>query len=166
LDRTKWRGLMPPTCLSNRFGESERPGLWDTTGRRPHEGFCMMLELLILMPRAHNARGKESECWIPRANSARGKVRGALPRIPARGTPPETPAPFPSNDIFQNGPRRQGSATPRKKRAPLTAPGRSERLTEMRERGLMQSVFACSGASVLAPRRASQKSQTGHFTCQ
>lgn len=32
---------------------------------------------------------------IPRAKDARGKVRGALPRTPARGKPPETPAPFP-----------------------------------------------------------------------
>jgi DNA replication protein DnaC len=35
------------------------------------------------------------------------------------------PAPFPSSQTFQNGPRRQGSATPRKTSAPLTAPGRS-----------------------------------------
>jgi DNA replication protein DnaC len=34
-------------------------------------------------------------------------------------------APFLSPDILQNGPRRQGSATPRKSSAPLTAPGRS-----------------------------------------
>jgi hypothetical protein len=32
---------------------------------------------------------------MPRAHFARGEVRGALPRIPARGTPPETPAAFP-----------------------------------------------------------------------
>jgi hypothetical protein len=31
---------------------------------------------------------------MPRAKNARGKVRGALPRIPARGTPPETPGPL------------------------------------------------------------------------
>jgi hypothetical protein len=31
---------------------------------------------------------------MPRANHARGKVRGALPRTPARGTPPETPGPL------------------------------------------------------------------------
>src|SRR5580704_4806427 len=35
------------------------------------------------------------------------------------------PAPFPSSEVSQNGPRRQGSATPRKTGAPLTAPGRS-----------------------------------------
>jgi DNA replication protein DnaC len=34
-------------------------------------------------------------------------------------------APFLSPDSLQNGPRRQGSATPRKTSAPLTAPGRS-----------------------------------------
>ena len=88
-------------------------------------------------------------CWMPRANNARGKVRGALPRSPARGfhplrplargTPPETPAPFPSGSTFRNGPRRQGFAPPRKTRAPLTAPGRSEQLTYRRERGPMQS---------------------------
>ena len=35
------------------------------------------------------------------------------------------PAPFLSPDSLPNGPRRQGSATPRKTSAPLTAPGRS-----------------------------------------
>ena len=35
------------------------------------------------------------------------------------------PAPFPSSAIVENGPRRQGSASPRKSSAPLTAPGRS-----------------------------------------
>ena len=34
--------------------------------------------------------------------------------------------PFPFRTMFQNGPRRQGSATPRKTHAPLTAPGHSE----------------------------------------
>src|ERR1700757_1868430 len=34
-------------------------------------------------------------------------------------------APFLPPDSLQNGPRRQGSATPRKRSAPLTAPGRS-----------------------------------------
>jgi len=31
---------------------------------------------------------------MPRAKNARGKVHGALPRTPARGTPPETPGPL------------------------------------------------------------------------
>ena len=35
--------------------------------------------------------------------------RGAAPD-PARGKPPETPAPFPFPTIFQNGPRRPGCA--------------------------------------------------------
>jgi len=37
-------------------------------------------------------------------------------------------APFPSRFRFQNGPRRQGFAAPRPHRAPLTSPGRSERV--------------------------------------
>jgi hypothetical protein len=36
-----------------------------------------------------------TDCLMPRANNARGKVFGALPRIPARGTPPGAPARFP-----------------------------------------------------------------------
>jgi DNA replication protein DnaC len=36
------------------------------------------------------------------------------------------PAPFPSSPMVQSGPRRQGSAAPRKNGAPLTAPGRSD----------------------------------------
>jgi hypothetical protein len=59
-------------------------------------------------------------------------------------------APFPFTSIFQNGPRRQGCAPenlfkpgkdsppPRKKRAPLPAPGRSEDLPMRRERGQTQ----------------------------
>jgi hypothetical protein len=35
-----------------------------------------------------------TDCLIPRSKDARGKVRGALPRIPARGTPPGTPGPL------------------------------------------------------------------------
>jgi hypothetical protein len=55
-----------------------------------------------------NESGRRPDFWMPRANDARGKVRGALPRSPAKGTPPETPAPFPLRSIFQNGPRCQG----------------------------------------------------------
>jgi len=79
-----------------------------------------------------------SKCLMPRAENARGKVFGALPRIPARGTPPETPAAFPFRSMFQNGPRRQGFASPRTNRAPLTAPGRSEDLPMTRERRQIQ----------------------------
>ena len=43
-------------------------------------------------------------------------------------------APFLSPHILQNGPRRQGFATPRKTSAPLTAPGRSTDSTDMKER--------------------------------
>ena len=88
---------------------------------------------------------------MPPAKNAGGKVRGALPRTPARGTPPETPAPFPLRAMFQNGPRRPGCATenlfksgkdfppPRTPRAPWTAAGRSEELPMRRERGQMQT---------------------------
>jgi hypothetical protein len=81
---------------------------------------------------------RQDQFWIPRAEHARGKVRGALPRIPARGTPPETPAAFPFRSMFQNGPRRQGFAPPRTNRAPWTAPGRSEDLSMTRERRPIQ----------------------------
>jgi hypothetical protein len=57
-------------------------------------------------------------------------------------------APFPSRFRFQNGPRRQGFATPRPHRAPWTSPGRSEPRAEMRERGQMQR------HNVLARRQA------------
>ena len=77
-------------------------------------------------------------CLMPRAENARGKVLGALPRIPARGTPPETPAAFPFRSMFQNGPRRQGFASPRTNHAPLRAPGRSEDLPMTRERRQIQ----------------------------
>jgi hypothetical protein len=62
-------------------------------------------------------------------------------------------APFPFTSMFQNGPRRQGSAPqnlfkpgkdfppPRTNRAPLPAPGRSEDLPQRRERGQMQSQY-------------------------
>jgi hypothetical protein len=36
----------------------------------------------------------QPDSLMPRAENARGKVRGALPRIPARGTPPEPPGPL------------------------------------------------------------------------
>jgi hypothetical protein len=73
------------------------------------------------------------------AQKARGEVRGALPRTPARGIPPETPAAFPFPCMFQNGPRRPGFASPRTNRAPWTAPGRSENLPMTRERRQIQS---------------------------
>ena len=41
--------------------------------------------------------------------------------------------------MSQKGPRRPGSAPPRKNRAPWTAPGRSENPTVMRERGQPKS---------------------------
>jgi len=51
---------------------------------------------------------------------------------------PRLASPFPFIPIFQNGPRRPGSAPPRKTGAPWTAPGRSEHLPYRRERGQLQ----------------------------
>ena len=50
--------------------------------------------------------------WMPRAENARGKVGGALPRTPARGTPPETPGPLslPSHVPERSSPSRVRSA--------------------------------------------------------
>jgi hypothetical protein len=64
-----------------------------------------------------------------RANCARGKVPGALPRTPARGTPPETPGPLslPLDLPERSSPSRVRLAA-QKPRA-LTAPGRSEEFT-------------------------------------
>jgi hypothetical protein len=50
-------------------------------------------------------------------------------------------APFPFTLMFQNGPRSQGFASPRKTRAPLTAAGRSEDFPVRRERGQTQRLF-------------------------
>src|SRR5439155_15565508 len=54
---------------------------------------------------------------------------------PPGGKPPETPAPFPSGSMFQNGGSLSRVRKPRKNGAPLTASLRSERQTGMRERG-------------------------------
>jgi hypothetical protein len=120
------------------------------TGRIPNEGRSLLQ--------------RRADGWMPRANSARGKVRGALPRTPARGTPPETPAPFPFTVRFQNGPRRPGYAPqnlfktakdfapPRKDRAPWTAAGRSQDLSMRRERGPMQRQNRTQFATLYASR--------------
>ena len=95
-----------------------------------------------------------TECLMPRAKNARGKVRGALPRIPAMGTPPETPGPLSllpyvperssssrvrSRKSFQ--PRKRFSSAAHKPRA-LDVSGPFRRLTEIRESGQMQSPSA------------------------
>ena len=63
-------------------------------------------------------------------------------------------APFPFIAIFQNGPRRQGFASPRKTGAPLTAPGRSEKLPQTRERGQTQSPDHSRSAAMRASRHS------------
>lgn len=65
--------------------------------------------------------------------------RGAAPN-PARGQSPlRPPAPFPFSWILRNGPGLSRVRKPRKNRAPLTTPTRSEEFTMTRERGLNKS---------------------------
>src|SRR5262249_490447 len=92
--------------------------------------------------------------FIYAAQKARGKVRGALPRIPARGTPPETPGPLSllphvpersspsrvrSGKSFQTH-KRFSCAAQNARALDGSAPFRS--LTEIRESGQMQSSLA------------------------
>ena len=60
-----------------------------------------------------------------RGESYRLKDRRKAGLFPRAEEEADRPAPFPSPQIVQNGPRRQGSASPRKNGAPLTAAGRS-----------------------------------------
>jgi hypothetical protein len=95
---------------------------------------------------------KRTHCWMPRAKSARGKVLGALPRIPARGTPPETPGPL---SLLPHVPERSSPSRVRfaahKPRA-LDRSGPFRRLTEIRESGQLQRPFAAlSGLPLVGP---------------
>jgi len=92
------------------------------------------------------------DTWIPRAENARGKVLGALPRIPARGTPPETPGPL---SLLPHVPERSSPSRVRfaahKPRA-LDGSGPFRRLTEIRESGQMQTLLAArSGLPLVGP---------------
>jgi hypothetical protein len=85
------------------------------------------------MVRREEARVRSGIVLGPRTPGACG--RGAAPN-PARGTSPlRPPAPFPFLAIVRNGPPPSRVRKPRKKRAPLTAAGRSEEFTMTRERG-------------------------------
>lgn len=89
---------------------------------------------------------------MPRAKSARGKVLGALPRIPARGIPPETPGPL---SLLPQVPERSSLSRVRyaahKPRA-LDRSGPFRRLTGIRESGQMQTPFAASsGLPLVGP---------------
>jgi hypothetical protein len=96
--------------------------------------------------------GKPTHCCMPRAKSARGKVLGALPRTPARGTPPETPGP---HSHILDVPERSSPSRVRfaahKPRA-LDPSGPFRRLTGIRESGQLQSPFAVlSGLPLVGP---------------
>jgi hypothetical protein len=85
---------------------------------------------------------RRPDSWIPRAENARGKVLGALPRIPARGTPPETPGPL---SLLRHVPERSSPSRIRfaaHKPRVLDGSRPFRRLTEIRESGQMQSPFA------------------------
>ena len=90
---------------------------------------------------------------MPRAKNARGKVRGALPRTPARGTPPETPGPL---SLLPHVPERSSPSRVRcaahKPRA-LDRSGPFRRFTEIRESGQLQStpLAALSGLPLVGP---------------
>jgi hypothetical protein len=95
---------------------------------------------------------KQTHCCIPRAKSARGKVLGALPRTPARGTPPETPGPL---SLLPQVPERSSPSRVRcaahKPRA-LDRSGPFRRFTEIRESGQLQSSLAAlSGLPLVGP---------------
>jgi hypothetical protein len=95
---------------------------------------------------------KRTHCWMPRAENARGKVSGALPRIPARGIPPETPGPL---SLAPHVPERSSPSRVRfaahKSRA-LDCSGPFRTLTEIRESGQLQSPFAAlSGLPLVGP---------------
>jgi len=81
--------------------------------------------------------------------TARHGAHEALPHTPPGGKPPETPAPFPSGSMFQNGGSLSRVRKPRKNGAPLTASLRSERQTEMRERGPQAS--GCRDLPLVGP---------------
>src|ERR1017187_4281736 len=67
--------------------------------------------------------------------------------------------PFPRRKPSQNGPRRQGFAAPRRNRAPLTAPGRSEEpFLNMRERRIGKLMtLASKHLAVSRPRTRTPK---------
>ena len=85
---------------------------------------------------------------IERETARRG-AHEALPHPPPGGKPPETPAPFPSGSMFQNGGSLSRVRKPRKNGAPLTASLRSEGQTEMRERGPQAS--GCRDLPLVGP---------------
>jgi hypothetical protein len=84
---------------------------------------------------------RRTSFFMPRAKDARGEVHGALPRIPARGAPPETPGPLslPPYVPERSSPSRVRSAA-HKSRA-LDRSGPFRRSTEIRESGQTQTLL-------------------------
>jgi hypothetical protein len=85
---------------------------------------------------------RRPDSWMPRAQDARGKVLGARPRTPARGTPPETPGPLSllSQLPERSSPSRVRSAAHQPRALDRSGPFRIS--TQIRESGQMQSPLA------------------------
>jgi hypothetical protein len=95
---------------------------------------------------------ERTHCCMQRAKSARGKVLGALPRIPARGTPPETPGPL---SLLPHVPQRSSPSRVRfaaQNPRALDRSGPFRRFPQIRESGQLQSPFAAlSGLPLVGP---------------
>ena len=77
---------------------------------------------------------KGKETGVRRGTARYARMRRCL-KLRQGAKPPETPAPFPSTWMFQNGGNLSRVRKPRRHGAPLTDCHRSEDTTEMRERG-------------------------------
>ena len=84
----------------------------------------------------------------------------ALPQTPPGDKSPETPAPFPSAPIFQNGGNQSRVRKPRNNGAPLTDCLRSEEFPNKRERGLLVRGQQHHAASRWSAPRSSTLAQT------
>ncbi len=93
------------------------------------------------------------DTWIPRAENARGKVLGALPRIPARGTPPETPGPL---SLLPHVPERCSPS-----RVRFAAPNYGAPLTAARRSGQMVIATGGSGGNMRCRRAKHEKPKPG-----
>src|SRR5215470_4817225 len=81
---------------------------------------CLVVQHRAAAQRAGISAARTGELDSSRLNRPKA---GLFPRAEEQA---DRPAPFPSPDILQNGPRRQGFASPRKTSAPLTAYSRPE----------------------------------------
>jgi hypothetical protein len=117
--------LRTPTSTAAKAANRVRMEAWRT----------MALESMGQKANPKRVRGG-TESGMSGGGEQRGKrAHEALPHTSPGGRPPETPAPFPSASMLQNGVNPSRVRKPRKNGAPLTDCLRSEEFTEMRERG-------------------------------